>query len=214
MIRIKPEVFKKRLQAALKKGEEGLDEAVDLYLWARKNIKAMHRVDPGYTQESTITAIRRVWNIDPQDYLRAACRLGGGTEQKHADLGRAMIKRFGVFECVERAEKILGVDQMKKLPALVAKLSKDAGPDEFRKIVDELYKKELASIRRGNGGKGKRGARVGWKQECEALKKRVIELEARLEEKDGLVKQLRGEIRWLKRQISAAPKASRKRAAS
>lgn len=191
------------LNKALKKGEEGLDEAVDLYLWARDNLKAMHRVDPNYTQGQTITAIQRVFNVDPEVYIRTACRLGGGPKQSHATAGRRLIKKLGTYETF-RADKLLDKDDMRRV---ALSMGKSDGPTEFRIAVDKAYNVALAKAKGGGQGASAGKSQINYRTEYLKLVKKVAELEARLDEKDGLVAELRKENRWLK---SRMPKVGSK----
>lgn len=188
----------KEFKAALVQGEGGLDGAVGLYLWARDHIRELHQVDKKFRQDWVIVQIQRVWNIDPEDYVRTAARLGGGTEPHEMEKGRKVIKRFGLHETF-RADKMLGPDQMRKI---IAKLSKAAGPDAFRKAVDELYEQEIANIKPGKKGPEK-GEKVNYRSEYFRLLKRCAELEQKC-------KDLQRELSWIKRQVKVTK--TRKRA--
>lgn len=186
--------FEKKLSIAISQGEEGLDRAVGLYLWARDHLKEIHKVDCNYKQEDTIVQIKRVFNIDPEVYIRTAARIGGGTEPEKVEKGRSIIKRFGTYETF-RADQLLGPEQMRKI---IDKLPNGAGPDQFRKAVDTLRQKELGALQSKEPSKGDR---LDYRKEYLKLVKKVAGLEARLDEKDNQIRELKKETTWLRRQV-------------
>jgi hypothetical protein len=181
---------------AIRKGQEGLDEAVGLYLWARDHLKEMHLVYPGYQQEDTASEIARVWGIGVEGYCRTAIKLGGGSDPESMARGRAIITKYSHWETI-RAERMLGLDQMMKL---VSKLPALSGPKDLHEAVDEL-RKELDAL----------AAKLpklniehkNYKKEAEYWRERAEEAEEELR----LVKQ---ELKWFKAKIKvvAASEAS------
>ena len=89
--------FHDLLGKALKQGLKELDNAVDLYLWARDHLRQLHKIDPNYTQYQTVIKIRQAFRVDPTQYLRIAQRLGGGIEPHQIETGRRLIQRFGLL---------------------------------------------------------------------------------------------------------------------
>lgn len=194
--------FQGIIEGAIRAGEGALDDAIDAYLWARIHIKEVHKAYPKYRQSDSADAIRRVFNVEPDTYLRTACRLGGGDDQEACDAGRSIIKRVGAFEAF-RADNMLGVEQMGKLGASI---SSRCTQKQFRKKVDTLYKKEVEPAKGISEKKESRSPRLDYRAEYLKLVKKVAGLEARLEEKDELVKSLNSDVRWLKRQLASRPK--------
>lgn len=188
--------YEKLFSAAIKKGKDGFDQAIDIYLWIRDHIKEVHRHDPDHRQEEAAAIIQQVWNFEPAAYLHAARRLGGGNDVGSIKKGREIIKRFGIAETF-RASRILGVDQADKLILRLSK-KKKAGPKEFRKMVDDIEAKELASIEaKQKKAAPKKG--INYKSEYECLLKKYSALE---QKKKDLEKQLR----WIKSQIKITAK--------
>jgi len=134
--------FKKLFIEAMVKSEEGLDEFVRLYLWARDRIKELHRAWPSYSQEWAISQFKRTFRMEPETYVRTALRIGQGSDLKHFEIGNAIIKRFGVYETF-RADTLLGPVQMAKI---LKKIGPKATTDKFKAAVDELREKEIESI--------------------------------------------------------------------
>jgi len=185
---ITPKTWNEQFGVALKKGQDGLDEAVGLYLWARDHMKELHKVDPNYTQDRTASEIARVWNISVDTYCRTVVRLGGGTDPESIEKGRAVIRRFSPFETF-RAEQQLGIDQMRKL---VDKLPALAGPDDLHKAVDEL-RVELDAL--AGEAKGKENSnRVDYRKRCAQLEREV----AACREK---IRILETELRWFRKNV-------------
>jgi len=190
---ITPKTWNEQFGAALKKGQDGLDDAVGLYLWARDHMKELHKVDPNYTQDRTASEISRVWNISVDTYCRTVVRLGGGTDEASIEKGRAVIRRFSPFETF-RAEQQLGIEQMRKL---VDRLPSLAGPDDLHRAVDEL-RAELDALA-ANGNKDKdHPVKVDYRKRCAQLEKKLSEYEQK-------IKLLESELRWFRRNVKFSP---------
>jgi hypothetical protein len=185
---ITPKTWQEQFGSALKKGQDGLDEAVGLYLWARDHLKELHKVDPDYTQDRTASEISRVWNISVDTYCRTVVRLGGGTDPESVEKGRAVIRRFSPFETF-RAEQQLGIEQMRKL---VDKLPSLAGPDDLKKAVDEL-RAELDALAVDAREKDK-SSRVDYRKRCAQLEREVSSCREK-------IKVLETELRWFRKNV-------------
>jgi hypothetical protein len=194
-MKVTPRTFRKAFEIALKKGEEGMDACVGLYLWARDHQKELHAADPKHSQDWVLLQIRRVFNTDAEVYVRTAIRLGGGKRAEQVAKGRAIIKRFGTYETF-RADKLLGPDQMLKL---IDKLPATAGPDELRIEVHKLHEDEIAKLRAKEEKKNNGQKRVDYKKAYEQHIKRIAELEKE-------VKVLRRELSWFKKNVELQPK--------
>ncbi len=191
--------FFKRFDGALTQGEKGLDEAVGLYLWARDHLKELHKVDKKYTQTWAITQIKRVYNIDPEVYIRTAARLGGGLDRQHLEDGRKLIKRFGVYETF-RADQLLGPDQMKKV---LLQVSGRTGPDQFRKLVDDLHAKEIASLK---VQKKTKTTKMDYRAEYLRVSKLLAARDVEIKSLGQRLKDLQKELAWFKKQVKVVKK--------
>jgi hypothetical protein len=186
---ITPNSWKVQFEAALKKGQEGLDEAVGLYLWARDHLKESHLVDHEYNQEDTAIRIAQVWNMSVDTYCRTVSRLGNGSDVASVNRGRAIVKKFGLFETF-RAERQLGLDQMQKL---VDRLPELAGPSDLHKAVDDL-RSEMDSIQSAKDKKERKPERMDLRKEAEYWRQRAIEMEQKC-------KMLQKELNWFKSHV-------------
>ena len=186
---ITPNTWKELFDSALLKGQQGLDEAVGLYLWARDHLKELHLVDPSYNQEDTAMRIAQVWNMSVNTYCRTVARLGNGLDKKSIDRGRSVVRRFGLFETF-RAERQLGLDQMLKL---VDRLPELFGPLELHKAVDDL-RSEMDSLSTSSIKETKRSDRTDLKKEAEYWRQRALEMEQKC-------KILQKELNWFKSHV-------------
>jgi hypothetical protein len=197
-MRINAKTFFSTFSKALSLGEEGLDSAIQHYLWARKHNRELHAVRKSYRQEDTISEIMRVWSIDPERYVRTAHKLGGGTSSKQFAAGCALLKRIGALEAFRGTEKI-GITQAVKV---IKKLGTKITSTKYRVEVDKVYEKEIESLKKASGGNGtKSGAKkVDLREENNRLKTRILVLEQQ-------VKTLRAELRWFKANTKVTAKA-------
>lgn len=191
---ITPKTWQEQFGVALKKGQDGLDEAVGLYLWARDHMKELHKVDPDYQQDRTAAEISRVWNISVDTYCRTVVRLGGGSDPGSVEKGRAVIRRFSPFETF-RAEQQLGIDQMRKL---VDRLPALAGPDDLHKAVDELRAELDALAADGKEKKGDLPVKIDYRKRCAQLEQKLAEYQQR-------IKVLEAELRWFRKNVKLTP---------
>lgn len=155
--------FQKSLDKAIEMGEAGLDLAIECYLYAQVpgKLKEIRKLQPDFTQEATANAIRRVWKIDPVVYLRIASKLGDGD----IGVGRDAMKKFGSWEC-ERAEKLLGATQLKKLRTAMLDMG---GPSEFSAEVDKLRAELEETAKKKRGDDPPVRPSLTWKQKFEKV---------------------------------------------
>jgi len=185
---ITPNTWKELFDSALAMGQQGLDEAVGLYLWARDHLKELHLVDPSYNQENTAMRIAQVWNMSVDTYCRTIARLGNGLDHKSISRGRSVVRKFGLFETF-RAEKQLGLDQMQKL---VDRLPEISGPSDLHKAVDDL-RTEMDALAKPTK-ETKRTDRTDLRKEADYWKQRAIEMEQKC-------KMLQKELNWFKSHV-------------
>ena len=193
--------FHKVFADALHKGEDGLRDAVELYLWARDHLKEMHAVDPTYTQEWAISNINRFWNVNAETFLRTAVRLGGGAEPDQRKKGYDMIFRFGTYATL-KADDMLGPDQMKQL---IEKMPAKADPEDLIKAAVELHEKEIGSLKENGEKKARNGSAINYKAQYHSAQKRIAELEQE-------IKDLKSRLRWFERNAKVSVAGSSRKA--
>jgi hypothetical protein len=137
--------FLSQVKVLLDAGDQGLADLVEAYNWANAHLKEIHKYFKDYTQDWLKKEIHRVYNADPELYVRAALHLGGSRDRTGMDRGIKLMRRFGYWECY-RADKLLGRDQMR---ALVGKVTDSTTTDKFHEIVDVM-----AEVLRGKEDKG------------------------------------------------------------
>jgi hypothetical protein len=123
--------------------EVALCKCIRIYLWARDHLQEMQAEYPTFTLQWAELDIQRAFNIAPEEYLRLAICLGGGTDPAKFERGCKLIMQFSRYE-TSRAVSLLGPDRIK---SLLDTLPATAGADTFHNAVDALHAKEIASLR-------------------------------------------------------------------
>lgn len=122
------------VESLLSEGEGALAHLVDAYNWGVIHLKEIHRYAKNYQQQWLRREIIRVFNVDPQLYVRVAHHVGGGRTAEQFRKGRVLIQRYG-FHAMWRAENMLTNEQMASLPS---KINDATTPEDFTRIVDDM----------------------------------------------------------------------------
>lgn len=173
--------FVKECQALLQQGATALHTLMERYNWAVVHLKEIHKYSPEYTQDWLSREMTRVFNADPEIYVRVAWNIGGTRDNAGFRLGQSYLKRYGYWECV-RADRLLTKDQMRRIPEQV---SLDKSVEQFVDVVDTMA--EVLRTKRQIPGPD----RIDYRKEFFKLQKENTELRVQLKAAQSELKVLR-----------------------
>jgi hypothetical protein len=181
--------FVSQVQDLLKSGDENLATLIEAYNWANAHLKEVHKYHTDYTQQWLSAEIKRVFNCDPELYVRAAIHIGGTRDVAGMKTGMNLLRRFGYWEC-HRADQLLSREQMKSLPS---KVTATMEVDAFHEIVETM-----AEVLRGKRDSGTPD-KVDYKREY----LRLVQENAKLKQE---VADLRANLKWIESQVQVIAK--------
>lgn len=188
----KPKGFVDNVTQLLSKGEDSLHRLIDAYNWAQLHLKEIHRCYPDYTQNWLCGEIARVFNVNVHAYCRTAVKFGGGKSVKALKEGYAIIRRFGVYECI-RAERLLRTED---IDTLRTQITEKTTLKEFRSKVDAL-EQNLRELR-PNGKPTPFPTVINYRKEYVRLEKEAAKLRLQLVRLEEENKALRDQLARIK----------------
>lgn len=164
---------------------------LDAFEWSVCRIKEIRQYTPGWSQEWFASEIQRILNVNPWEYSRTVRKLGGGKTQKCVDKGRALMERFGVYECY-RAERLLTNPEIGKLREMV---DDNTTKDGFKTAVADIISFRKKKNNGSNGSKTRgRKAYLELLAENKKLRSQVKDLKEKLNHYKEKLKRLLQEV--------------------
>lgn len=105
-VQFAPDTFVREVKKSLEEGRASLSFLVAAYNWGSQMLKAIKACSPTYDHEWLRGEIKGTFNVDPDEYCRAARKFGGGRAAHLVKRGEAFIEQVGLHAALASARKL------------------------------------------------------------------------------------------------------------